>query len=208
MERFSNARVHSGSDIDKYDFSAPWSVLGNQVCGNQTVLLCHSADGGRQSQDDAGGLSTAHESLAWSKRRASRPQIQKRYDPLVWHIFSTCIQLKVRNLRPHIHNNPFDSAPQTGFYHLRPCKSSKFTSHGPFNTNVFYLFCQKEEVHKLHTENSWLTALLCKLKTLSCWRQLVDQGKLPLQLLQAQQVSSRTQKSNSHLQHHLCRPRF
>lgn len=55
----------------------------------------------------------------------------------------------------------------------------------------------------MHLENGRLTALLCKLKALSSWRQLVDQEKLHRQLLQAQQVSSRmfsTKKSNSSTQ--------
>eukprot|EP00064_Thunnus_orientalis_P010332 superscaffoldBa00001395_g10358 len=52
---------------------------------------------------------------------------------------------------------------------------------------------KKEEVQELNLENSRLTALLCKLKALSCWRQAVDEGKLHRQLLQTQQreISSR-----------------
>lgn len=55
-------------------------------------------------------------------------------------------------------------------------------------------YLKKEEVHELKLENSRLTALLCKLKALRCWRQVVDQEKLHRQLLQTKQVSSRMKK--------------
>lgn len=58
------------------------------------------------------------------------------------------------------------------------------------SSHVFLLLRQKEEVHELCLENSRLASLLCKLKTVSCWKQLVEQGKLQRQLLQAQQVGT------------------
>lgn len=55
---------------------------------------------------------------------------------------------------------------------------------------LFHLLHQKEEVHELRLENSRLASLLCKLKAVSRWKQLVEQGKLHRQLLQAQQVAT------------------
>lgn len=55
-------------------------------------------------------------------------------------------------------------------------------------------YLKKEDVHELKLENSRLTALLCKLKALRCWRKVVDQEKLHRQLLQTKQVSSRMKK--------------
>lgn len=57
--------------------------------------------------------------------------------------------------------------------------------------NVLYWFKQEEKIHDLYLENTQLTSLLCKLKGLSSWKQLVKQEKVQEQLLQAQQVSSR-----------------
>lgn len=53
------------------------------------------------------------------------------------------------------------------------------------------LFFKREEVHELNLENSWLTTLLCKLRALRRWKQVVDQEKLHRQLLQSKQVSGR-----------------
>uniref|UniRef100_A0A3B4TWC7 Coiled-coil domain containing 162 n=1 Tax=Seriola dumerili TaxID=41447 RepID=A0A3B4TWC7_SERDU len=64
----------------------------------------------------------------------------------------------------------------------------------------------KVQLHELKLENSRLTALLCKVKALSRWRQVVDQEKLHRRLLQTQQVSSRM-KGNSIFRNqiHFCR---
>lgn len=56
--------------------------------------------------------------------------------------------------------------------------------------HMFHLLNQKEEVHELRLENSRLDSLLCKLKAVSRWKHLVEEGKLHRQLLQAQQVGS------------------
>lgn len=45
-------------------------------------------------------------------------------------------------------------------------------------------------MHELCLENSRLASLVCKLKVVSHWKQLVEQGKLQRQLLQAQQVGT------------------
>lgn len=59
------------------------------------------------------------------------------------------------------------------------------------NHLMFHLLCQKKEVHELCLENSRLASLLCKLKAVSRWKQLVKQGKLHRQLLKAQQVKTK-----------------
>lgn len=56
--------------------------------------------------------------------------------------------------------------------------------------NAFHLLLQKAEVHELRLENSRLASLLCKLQAVGHWKQLVEQGKLHRQLLQAQQVGT------------------
>lgn len=56
---------------------------------------------------------------------------------------------------------------------------------------MFHLLRQREEVHELGLENSRLASLLCKLKALSRWKEVVEQGKLHRQLLQAQQVGTK-----------------
>lgn len=73
---------------------------------------------------------------------------------------------------------------------------SRLRGMRPKSSHMFHLLRQKEEVHELGLENSRLASLLCKLKAASRWKQLVEQGKLHRQLLQAQQVGT---KETAHL---------
>lgn len=78
----------------------------------------------------------------------------------------------------------------------RVCVRSRSRGMRPKSSHMFHLLRQKEEVHELGLENSRLASLLCKLKAASRWKQLVEQGKLHRQLLQAQQVGT---KETAHL---------
>ncbi|XP_051252376.1 uncharacterized protein si:ch73-242m19.1 isoform X2 [Dicentrarchus labrax] len=117
-------------------------------------------------------------------------KFRERYDPLVRHLFSSCVQLKAR-LDEHHRQMEQDVSEMVnrirGEGVDRIIKLKKMYSCTKDNDGLTVTQLKKEEVHELHLENSRLTSLLCKLKALSSWRQLVDQEKLHRQLLQTQQ---------------------
>ncbi|XP_042292989.1 uncharacterized protein si:ch73-242m19.1 isoform X2 [Thunnus maccoyii] len=124
-------------------------------------------------------------------------KFKERYDPLVRQLFSTCIQLKAgldeyrRRMEQDV-SVMVNSIRREGVDKIIKLRKKK---HGSTKDNDDLKLTQlkKEEVQELNLENSRLTALLCKLKALSRWRQAVDEGKLHRQLLQTQQreISSR-----------------
>ncbi|XP_074517834.1 coiled-coil domain-containing protein 162-like [Sebastes fasciatus] len=123
-------------------------------------------------------------------------KFKERYDPLVRHLFSTCIQLKAQ-LDEYHHQMEQDVSEMVSRIRRegvdRIIKLRK--KYGCTKDNDELTQLKKEDVHDLSLENSRLTALLCKQKALSCWRQAVDQEKLHRQLLQTQQreVSCRSE---------------
>ncbi|XP_025756859.1 uncharacterized protein si:ch73-242m19.1 isoform X3 [Oreochromis niloticus] len=125
-------------------------------------------------------------------------KFKERYHPLVRHLFSTCIQLKAR-LDEYPRQMERDvsvmvnRARGEGVDKIIKLKKRYGCTKDDDGLTLTQL--KKEEVHELKLENSRLTALLCKLKALRCWRQVVDQEKLHRQLLQTKQreVTTRTE---------------
>ncbi|TKS86985.1 Coiled-coil domain-containing protein 162 [Collichthys lucidus] len=117
-------------------------------------------------------------------------KFKERYDPLVRHLVSTCIQLKAR-LDEHSRQMEQDVSEMVnrtrGEGVDRIIKLKKKYGCTKDNDGLTLTRLKKEEVHELQQENSRLTALLCKLRAVSSWRRLVDQEKLHRQLLQTQQ---------------------
>ncbi|TKS86998.1 Coiled-coil domain-containing protein 162 [Collichthys lucidus] len=117
-------------------------------------------------------------------------KFKERYDPLVRHLVSTCIQLKAR-LDEHSRQMEQDVSEMVnrtrGEGVDRIIKLKKKYGCTKDNDGLTLTWLKKEEVHELQQENSRLTALLCKLRAVSSWRRLVDQEKLHRQLLQTQQ---------------------
>ncbi|XP_036928246.1 uncharacterized protein si:ch73-242m19.1 isoform X2 [Acanthopagrus latus] len=123
---------------------------------------------------------------------------KERYDPLVRHLFSTCIQLKARldQYRRQMEQDVSEMVNRVrGEGVDRIIKLKKTYGCTTDNDGLTLTQVKKEEVHELQLENRRLAALLCKLKALSSWRRLVDQEKLHRQLLQTQQreIISRTE---------------
>ncbi|XP_045918386.1 uncharacterized protein si:ch73-242m19.1 isoform X3 [Micropterus dolomieu] len=119
-----------------------------------------------------------------------RLKFKERYDPLVRHLFSTCIQLTAKLDEHHMQMEQDVSEMVNrirGEGVDRIIKLKKKYGCTKDNDGLSLTQLKKEEVHELNLENSRLTALLCKLKALSRWRQLVDREKLHRQLLQTQQ---------------------
>ncbi|XP_073339210.1 uncharacterized protein [Pagrus major] len=115
---------------------------------------------------------------------------KERYDPLVRHLFSTCIQLKARldEYRRQMEQDVSEMVNRVrGEGVDRIIKLKKTYGCTKDNDGLTLIQIMKEEVHELQLENRQLDAVLCKLKALSSWRQLVNQEKLQQQLLQTQQ---------------------
>nr|XP_019953455.1 PREDICTED: transmembrane protein FLJ37396 [Paralichthys olivaceus] len=125
-------------------------------------------------------------------------RFKERYDPLVRHLFSTCLQLKL-GLDERQWQVEQDVSVMVNTIRAegvdRIMKLKKKHGCTKDNDGLSLTQLKREEVHELSLENSQLTALLCKLKALSRWRQVVDQGKLHRRLLQTQQseITSRTE---------------
>uniref|UniRef100_A0A3Q0RLX4 Coiled-coil domain containing 162 n=1 Tax=Amphilophus citrinellus TaxID=61819 RepID=A0A3Q0RLX4_AMPCI len=103
-------------------------------------------------------------------------KFKERYNPLVQHLFSTCIQTGLDLLNICLIRGE-------GVDKIIKLKKTYGCTKDNDGLNLTQL--------KLNLENSRLTALLCKLRALRRWRQVVDQEKLHRQLLQTKQVSSR-----------------
>ncbi|XP_053192243.1 uncharacterized protein si:ch73-242m19.1 [Scomber japonicus] len=125
-------------------------------------------------------------------------KFKERYDSLVRQLFSTCIQLKAKldeqhRQMEHDVSVMVNSVRREGVDRIiRLRKKNGCNKH---NDELELTQLKTEEVHELNLENIRLTALLCKLKALSRWRQTVDEGKLHRQLCQTQQreICSRTE---------------
>ncbi|XP_054470264.1 coiled-coil domain-containing protein 162-like [Anoplopoma fimbria] len=117
-------------------------------------------------------------------------KFKERYDPLVRHLFSTCIQLKAKLDEYHrqMEQDVGEIVSRVRREGVdRFIKLKKKYGCTKDNDGLTLTQLKKEEVHELSLENSRLTALLCKQKAVSCWRQAADQEKLHRQLLQTQQ---------------------
>ncbi|XP_034419431.1 uncharacterized protein si:ch73-242m19.1 [Cyclopterus lumpus] len=115
-------------------------------------------------------------------------RFKERYDPLVRHLFSTCIQLKawLDEYRRRMQQDVSEMVNRVrGEGVDRILKLRK--KHGCTKDGDGLAQLKKEEVHELRRENSRLAALLCQQKALSRWRQAVDHEKLRRQLLETQQ---------------------
>ncbi|KAF0044021.1 hypothetical protein F2P81_003179 [Scophthalmus maximus] len=136
------------------------------------------------------------------ERRSSEEQLglrfKERYDPLVRHLFSTCIQLKAR-LDEHRRQTQQDVSEMVNRTRRegvdRIMKLKEKYGCTTDDDGLALTQSKKEEVHELSLENSRLTALLGKLKALRRWRQVVDEETLHRRLLQTQQreITSRTE---------------
>ncbi|XP_055361944.1 uncharacterized protein si:ch73-242m19.1 isoform X2 [Betta splendens] len=124
-------------------------------------------------------------------------RFKERYDPLVRQLFATCIQMKGR-LDVHHQQMEQDVGEMVNRIRAqgvdRIMRLKKKYGCTTDNDGLMLTQLKKEEIYELNLENGRLSALLCKLKALRRWRQVVDEGKLHRQLLQAQQreITSRT----------------
>uniref|UniRef100_UPI0037E99645 uncharacterized protein n=1 Tax=Semicossyphus pulcher TaxID=241346 RepID=UPI0037E99645 len=125
-----------------------------------------------------------------------RLRFKEQYDPLVRHLCCTCIQLtgRLEEQRLQMEQDVSEMVNRVRVEGADRIIKLK-RKYGCTQDNDGLAHVQREEVHELQQENSRLSALLCKLKTLSRWRQLLDQEKLYRQLLQSQQreISSRSE---------------
>ncbi|XP_074547863.1 uncharacterized protein LOC141806315 isoform X3 [Halichoeres trimaculatus] len=127
-----------------------------------------------------------------SQERRLGLKFREQYEPLIRHLCSTCIQLKGRldEQRLQMEQDVSEMVNRIrgeGVERMMKLKKKYSCTKDDDGLITTKLQVQKEEVHELQQENRRLSALLCRLKTLQRWRQLVEQEKLHRQLLQAQQ---------------------
>uniref|UniRef100_A0A8C3G8T4 Uncharacterized protein n=1 Tax=Cyclopterus lumpus TaxID=8103 RepID=A0A8C3G8T4_CYCLU len=114
-------------------------------------------------------------------------RFKERYDPLVRHLFSTCIQLKAwldeyrRRMQQDVSEMVNRVRGEGVDRILKLRKKHGCTKDGD---GLAQLKVQYEQ----RGTGSRLAALLCQQKALSRWRQAVDHEKLRRQLLETQQV--------------------
>ncbi|KAK1793312.1 hypothetical protein P4O66_011709, partial [Electrophorus voltai] len=117
-----------------------------------------------------------------------------RYDSLLRQVFSMCMQLKARE-------RPLDE------YHMRMDQDvrqlvsrvrsegmdkmsklrAKFSSSDNDKNTLTVMLSEKAILEDLYSENSQLSALLCKLRTFHHWKHTVGQAKLENELLHFKQ---------------------
>ncbi|KAG7510523.1 hypothetical protein JOB18_024247 [Solea senegalensis] len=125
-------------------------------------------------------------------------KFKERYNHVVRQLVSTCIQLQTR-LDDHQRQTEQDVSVMVSRIReegvARMMKLKEKYGCTTDNDALTVTQAKKEEVQDLSLENSQLTSLLCKLKALSRWRQVVEQEKLHRRLLQTQQreIISRTE---------------
>ncbi|XP_047466605.1 uncharacterized protein si:ch73-242m19.1 [Mugil cephalus] len=124
-------------------------------------------------------------------------KLKERYEPLVRHLFSTSIQLKAKldEYRRQMDQDVsvmVNRVRREGVDRIIRLKKKYGCTRDDDGLRLTQL--KREEVHELSLENSRLTSLLCKLRALRRWRQVVDQEKLHRELLRTQQreIASRT----------------
>uniref|UniRef100_A0A3B5BGT6 Uncharacterized protein n=1 Tax=Stegastes partitus TaxID=144197 RepID=A0A3B5BGT6_9TELE len=184
--------------------------LSTTMCSNcvpcalgssQTLLLCRVsipqvADLCRGMMLEVSGLQARVAQLEEEKKTLEEQlslKFRERYNPLVRHLYSTCIQLKagLDEYHQQIEQEVSAMVNRTRAEGVDRIVKLKKNYGCTKDHNELVLTQLKVESRKDQTseaENSRLEALICKLKALSCWRQTVDQEKLHRQLLQTQQV--------------------
>uniref|UniRef100_UPI00398EB9BA uncharacterized protein isoform X2 n=1 Tax=Pristiophorus japonicus TaxID=55135 RepID=UPI00398EB9BA len=107
-----------------------------------------------------------------------RKEVRQEYDMLVRHLFASCFALKEKLDEYHINMNKtacklISEVRRNGVENMiilkRKIGSAK--NDDTLKENL----ARQDQLQSLREENSKLQRLMCKLKTLSCWRQTVKQ---------------------------------
>ncbi|XP_051725343.1 uncharacterized protein si:ch73-242m19.1 isoform X1 [Ctenopharyngodon idella] len=123
---------------------------------------------------------------------------RERYDKLVRQLFSTCVLLKSRLDKYHMNMDQdvrqlVSSVRKEGVDKIIKLKNKLSSTND--NETLIHTLQEKAVLEDLHTENSKLAGLLCKLRAFSHWRLVIGQEKLQKELLQWQlnEVSCKTE---------------
>ncbi|RXM28684.1 Coiled-coil domain-containing protein 162 [Acipenser ruthenus] len=125
-----------------------------------------------------------------SLREEVRKEVQHEYEELVRSMFVACYHLQVKLDEYHVRMNQDVSDLVTevrreGVENIIKLKKKYGSTKD--DEALKGTLARQEELQALRGENSRLEGLLCKLKSLGCWRQTVKQGQLRKQLRQHQQ---------------------
>ncbi|GCB76151.1 hypothetical protein scyTo_0018304 [Scyliorhinus torazame] len=120
-----------------------------------------------------------------------RKEVRQEYDGLVRHLFASCFALKGKLDEYHISMNKtvcelISEVRKKGVENMIALKR-KIGSTKKDDTLRENL-AQKDQLQSLREENSKLERLICQLRTLSCWRQIVKQKQLQRSCATSEQV--------------------
>lgn len=116
-------------------------------------------------------------------------RFRERYDPLVRHLFATCIQLKAQldQYRRRMQQDVSEMVTRVRVEGVDRIMKLRKKLGSTDDGDALVQLKKEEEVHEFRRENRRLSALLCQQKALSRWRQAVDHEKIHRQLLETQQ---------------------
>ncbi|MGH0156902.1 UNVERIFIED_CONTAM: hypothetical protein FKN15_076171 [Acipenser sinensis] len=125
-----------------------------------------------------------------SLREEVRKEVQHEYEELVRSMFVACYHLQVKLDEYHVRMNQdvsdlVSEVRREGVENIIKLKKKYGSTKD--DEALKGTLARQEELQALRGENSRLESLLCKLKSLGCWRQTVKQGQLRKQLRQHQQ---------------------
>ncbi|XP_015265094.1 PREDICTED: coiled-coil domain-containing protein 162-like [Gekko japonicus] len=121
-----------------------------------------------------------------------RKEVQENYNALVQSLFLMCLQLKgkLNEYRLSISRHMFEMISEVrrdGVDKIIALKK-KFGSTKD-NSVLKEHLTQQEQLQELRDENSHLGELVCKLKTISCWKETVQKAKLSASLREMEKES-------------------
>ncbi|XP_038656938.1 coiled-coil domain-containing protein 162-like [Scyliorhinus canicula] len=131
-----------------------------------------------------------------------RKEVRQEYDALVRHLFASCFALKGKLDEYHISMNKtvcelISEVRKKGVENMITLKR-KIGSTKKDDTLRENL-AQKDQLQSLREENSKLERLVCQLRTLSCWRQIVKQKQLQRSCAISEQEVIKVKKDYLHI---------
>ncbi|XP_036398053.1 coiled-coil domain-containing protein 162 [Megalops cyprinoides] len=125
-------------------------------------------------------------------------QYQQRYEALIRHLFSTCVQLKRRQDEYHVRMDR-DVGQLVGRVRREAVASMEKLKKRFGSTkdeDLRATLSKHTDLQALREENSQLVGLICKMRALSQWKKSTSEGKLRSQLHQCRQEALLLQKES------------
>ncbi|KAJ8399407.1 hypothetical protein AAFF_G00411190 [Aldrovandia affinis] len=183
LQQESQLLYHREQDLKMLEISQ------RQNCGaeNEVAELCQ----GMMTEITALRARLAHmEEDQRGLQQQLNAQHQHRYDSLVRHLFSSCVQLKSRLDEYHVRMDR--DVTQLVSRVRREAMDSVARLKRRFGSSendkaLTETLLKHSDLQTLREENSQLDGLICKLRALDQWKQSISEGKLRSQLRQSRQ---------------------